>query len=222
MIIVRVDLGPVQGGGIDTQGVALLFDARAAFGEFGFEGVNAFAFLETQAFEVGEQDGLDGKWSDDNGGHDAVAKVAATGDFWRQGKQLGEPFVNLPAGGGPMRDGKTGRPEIAAAGGVGFNAKSATTARKVRDEFGGHGNVRRLLGILASDFDFPSADPGTYQQGGGELGTVLDADAGFADARAGAMDEGGEFVVGGFDLVAELAQGVEERGLGTFVHAGNA
>ena len=36
------------------------------------------------------------------------------------------------------------------------------------------------------------------------------------------MDEGWEVIPGGVDLVAEGAEGVEEGGLGAFVHAGDA
>ena len=36
------------------------------------------------------------------------------------------------------------------------------------------------------------------------------------------MDDGGEVIAGGVDLVSEGAEGVEEGGLGAFVHAGDA
>ena len=36
------------------------------------------------------------------------------------------------------------------------------------------------------------------------------------------MNQGGQPVIWRFDFVAELAQGSEERGLGTFVHSRNA
>ena len=68
------------------------------------------------------------------------------------------------------------------------------------------------------------AGAGAEQEGGGELRTGGDADAALPGLRTFAVNADGEFVVAvfGFDAVAKFTQGLEERGLGALMHAGNA
>jgi len=54
MVIVGFDLGAVQGGGVDGEGIALLDHFRAALGQFGTEGDDTLAFLDAEATEVGK------------------------------------------------------------------------------------------------------------------------------------------------------------------------
>src|SRR6185503_19927537 len=121
-------------------------------------------------------------------------------EFARQWKILGKVRVNLPSGSGPVANRNPSlavaellqevrRPKITAARGIGFNRKSATPRRKLAAQVDGHRHVRRLLGILACHFHLPATPSGAKEQRRGKLRAFLDADAAFAGAWSGAMDE---------------------------------
>ena len=59
----------------DGEGVAGFGDERAAFGELGAEGEDAFAFLDAETAEVGEAERVRGERSERDGGHDAIGEV---------------------------------------------------------------------------------------------------------------------------------------------------
>ena len=59
----------------DGEGVAGFGDEGAAFGEFGAEGEDAFAFLDAETAEVGEAERVGGERSERDSGHDAVGEV---------------------------------------------------------------------------------------------------------------------------------------------------
>src|SRR6185436_4931569 len=63
---------------------------------------------------------------------------------------------------------------------------------------------------------------GAKQQGGCELRALLYADAAFASARTGAMNQSRQAIVRRFNRVTELPQRAEQGSLGAFVHARNA
>ena len=224
MVAVGVDLGAVEFGGLEVQGVAFLGDGGAAFGQLGAQGVDALAFLHAQSAEVGEGDGAAGERGEDDGGHDAVAEVDSARDLGGHGDEARELGVDLPAGDGPVGDldgfaKDIDAPEEAAAGGVGLDGERAAAVGEGGHHFLRHVHVGGLVELGAGEIDDPLAAGGNLQQRGSELRAFADADGAAGLARAAAMEDGGQAVVGGVDAVAEAAQGAEEFLLRPLVHA---
>lgn len=115
-----------------------------------------------------------------------------------------------------------GGEEVAAAGAVGFDLESAAVFGESVEHFFGERDVGDFLWVLAGDIDLPAGGFGAEEEGGGELGALLDADGATTGAGARAVDDGGKAVVGRIDAVTEFAQGVEEGGLGALAHARDA
>lgn len=85
----------------DGEGVAGFGDEGPAFGEFGAEGEDAFAFLDAETAEVGEAERVRGERSERDGGHDAIGEVRGARVFraeWGVEPEGFEGGVGLHAG----------------------------------------------------------------------------------------------------------------------------
>ena len=197
VIVPCVEGCAVERAGGDGEGVAGFGDEGSAFGEFGAEGEDAFAFLDAETAEVGEFDRVRGERSERDGGHDAVGEVRVARVCGAEGGIEPEGFkgsVGLHAGAWRGGDGDGGSggseerlsaPEVAGAGGVGFDLIGAALPWEVEDHASGHVDVGEFVGVGAGDLDEPAGGFGGEDESGGELGAGGDGDGGgCAGARA--------------------------------------
>src|SRR5262245_34767428 len=111
-------------------------------------------------------------------------------------------------------------PEIAGAGRIRLHVIDASTPRKVAHQASCHLDVGQFLLVAAGDPHFPTADAFAEKQCGCKLRAFLDTDAACCGlTRAGAVNDGREAVVCAVDAITELAQGTDQRGLRSLVHA---
>ncbi len=80
MVVVGLNLRAVQLGREDFQRVAGLDDLRAALGQLGAQGDDAFAFLDAQAAEVGEESPCEGQGRKRDCCHYTVAELVFAGN----------------------------------------------------------------------------------------------------------------------------------------------
>jgi len=109
---------------------------------------------------------------------DGALKASLTGSMYSRGDLLwhGEARVDLPVAFGPIVDyevrvwqqGACGE-KVAGAGRVGLDDKLAAMLREHIDQLRGHGDVGRLLGVLAGHTHLPAAYARRKQQRGSEL-----------------------------------------------------
>lgn len=76
-------------------------------------------------------------------------------------------------------------PEVAGAGGVGFDLVGAAEPWEVEDHASGHVDVGEFVGVGTGDLDLPACGFGCEDESGGELGAGGDGDGG-GSAGAGA------------------------------------
>src|SRR5262249_45547894 len=79
VVVVRLDLCPVQGAWIDPERVTDLLNVGAAFGQLGTQCFHAFTVLDPQPAKVGEQRRFRGKGCEHDGRHYAVSQVLPAG-----------------------------------------------------------------------------------------------------------------------------------------------
>src|SRR5215471_20446456 len=232
MIAVCLDLRPAQGARIDPERVTDLLHVGTAFRQLGTQGFDAFAFLDSQPAKVDEQRGSRSKGCKHDRSHYAIGQVRAAGIGGLprpSNDEIVELLVDLHAAsrGRPHSDAASAvtqkplsSPEIAGARRIRLHVIDASTPRKIVYQASCHLHVGQFLLIAASDRHFPTADTFAEKQCGCKLRAFFDTDAACCGVtRAGAVNDGRKAVVCAVDAITELAQGTDQRGLWSLVHA---